>query len=74
MTGRIARPNRDPYWRIPERQANSALRSAEDAIYTHKNALAEEHFLRTGHEANIAVECETCELIVAGTSSDPRKK
>lgn len=68
---RIARPLRHPGY-PPQTMTDQALRSAEDAIYTHKNILADEHFLRTGHEPEKRVSCEVCSLIVAGTTSDPR--
>ena len=54
----------------PKTMSESAHRSAEHAIYTPKRALAEEHFLRMGHDAAAKAECETCTLIVAGTSKD----
>jgi hypothetical protein len=70
MPERITRPE---FPRPPQTQAEASGRAAEHAIYTLKNALAEEHFLRTGHEANRRVKCPTCSLIVAGTTSDPRQ-
>jgi hypothetical protein len=62
------------YDRQPANGTVSAFRSAESAIYTHKDALSAEHFARTGHDAVAAMVdgCEVCSLIVAGTTADRR--
>jgi hypothetical protein len=63
---------RPVYGRLPANGRTATLRSADSAIYTHKDALSAEHFARVGHDAVAAPVsgCEVCLLIIAGTAAD----
>ena len=67
----VPRPTFD---RPPANARAGTLRAAESAIYTHKDALSAEHFARVGHDAVAAPVpgCETCLLVIAGTSAARR--